>query len=419
MRDFLYLGFMEIFYHTLPNGLRIVHQESMSEVAYIGIMIGAGTRDENKPTNGMAHYIEHCVFKGTHSKSASQIIRAIEDIGGEINAYTTKEETTYYAATPRRYFGRTLHLLSDLVSNATFPKKETEKEYGVILEEIESYNDSPSELIYDDFESILFDQYPIAMPILGTKKSLQQIQKHPESVQEWLKQYYVPSNMVLFSQGNIAFDKVIHYASTYLGQLPPANHCSRSFRQVPELYTPQHISYHKHTHQVHIMLGSRSYPIGHKRQLSMFLLNNILGGGSLSSRLNLSLREKKGLVYTIESQYVPLSDTGYWGIYLACEAMHKNECIDLVHKELKRLREQPLSSIQLKRALNQIHGQMAISAENQENKVLSMGKQVLYHNVAPTWQQTYQRLESLTSSDLLETANEMLQEKNISSICYE
>lgn len=163
----------QIFYHILPNGIKLVHRWTASPVAYMGVMVGAGTRDERPEENGMAHYIEHCVFKGTHSKSASQIIRAIEDIGGEINAYTTKEETTYYAATPRRYFGRTLHLLSDLVSNATFPKKETEKEYGVILEEIESYNDSPSELIYDDFESILFDQYPIAMPILGTKKSLQ------------------------------------------------------------------------------------------------------------------------------------------------------------------------------------------------------------------------------------------------------
>ena len=311
----------ETFYHNLPNGVQIVHRKTNSPVVYVGLMIGAGTRHEQTNENGMAHYIEHCLFKGTEHYTARQIINHIEGIGGEINAYTTKEETTFYAATLRQHFRTTLHLLADMVLRPTFNKKETDKEVTVILDEIESYNDSPSELIYDDFENMIFEGSSLAMPILGTKKTLRRISKSPNYPLQWMAQHYRPERMVLFVLGNVSTKQVIASAERELGELYSSARGTSSASSTSLISSPSSFSrtYKRHTHQTHIMLGSHAYPIGHPKQLTMYLLNNILGGGSMSSRLYLSLREKHGLVYNIDSQAVPLSDTGYWNIYLACE----------------------------------------------------------------------------------------------------
>ena len=398
----------ETFYHNLPNGLQIVHRKTTSPVVYVGIMVGAGTRHELPNENGMAHYIEHCVFKGTQHYTARQIINHIEGIGGEINAYTTKEETTFYAATLRQHFRTTLHLLAEMVLRPTFSQKETDKEVTVILDEIESYNDSPSELIYDDFENMIFEGSSLAMPILGTKKTLRRISKSPDIALNWMQQHYRSERMVLFVLGNVTTQQVISAAEKELlahspqdVQYPIANReASHSPQGVQYPIAAPAASntrlYRRHTHQTHIMLGSHAYPIGHPKQLTMYLLNNILGGGSMSSRLYLSLREKYGLVYNIDSQAIPLSDTGYWNIYLACEPQHKDQCLELCHKELKQLRDTALTSSQLQRALRQLEGQMAISAENQENNALAMAKQMLYHHHAPTWQDTFARIQTLT-----------------------
>ncbi|MBO5817046.1 MAG: insulinase family protein [Paludibacteraceae bacterium] len=433
----------ETFYHNLPNGVQIVHRPTLSPVVYVGIMIGAGTRHEQPNENGMAHYIEHCLFKGTQHYTARQIINHIEGIGGEINAYTTKEETTFYAATLNNHFRTTLHLLADMVLRPTFNKKETDKEVTVILDEIESYNDSPSELIYDDFENMIFEGSSLAMPILGTKKTLKRISKSPDYPLNWMKQHYRPERMVLFVLGNVSTKQVIAAAEKELlasspiansdashspqgVQYPiaaPAASCS-SLNERPiglcPSYSPSGASrtYRRHTHQTHIMLGSNSYPIGHPKQLTMFLLNNILGGGSMSSRLYLSLREKHGLVYNIDSQAVPLSDTGYWNIYLACEPQHKDQCLELVHAELKKLRDVRLTSAQLQRALSQLQGQLAISAENQENNALAMAKQMLYHHRAPQWQETFAKVQKITSEQLQEVANEVFDTNKIATLQY-
>ena len=404
-----------------------MHRMSGSQVAYIGLMVGCGTRDEVPKVNGLAHYVEHCVFKGCrtekgHDLTARQIINRIEGIGGDINAYTTKEETTFYAATPVEHFAQTLQLMTGLVLRPTFPKKETDKEVGVILDEIDSYEDSPSELIYDDFESLVFSGHPLGQPILGTRKTLRTISSSPEYAGNWVKQHFTPERIVVFSQGAIGFEHVCRLVEKALGNAEAAFEDTGVKRQVFD--ASQHAenervrSFKRHTHQTHVMLGGRAYKLGHKDQLAMYLLNNILGGGSLNSRLNLSLREQKGLVYTIESQYVPLSDTGYWSVYFATEPHQREQCTELVLRELRRLCEERLSSLQLQRALMQLHGQMAISAENQENNVLAMGKQMMYYGSAPTWEETFARLEQTSADDLQRVANELLREDTLYTILY-
>ena len=418
----------ETFYHNLPNGVQIVHRKTTSPVVYVGLMIGAGTRHELPNENGMAHYIEHCLFKGTQHYTARQIINHIEGIGGEINAYTTKEETTFYAATLRQHFRTTLHLLADMVLRPTFNKKETDKEVTVILDEIESYNDSPSELIYDDFENMIFDGSSLAMPILGTKKTLRRISKSPNYPLQWMAEHYRPERFVLFVLGNVTTKQVIAAAEKELLSSSPYRPIAYSQSPIANIQSPIANSpsptantrtYRRHTHQTHIMLGSHTYHIGHTKQLTMFLLNNILGGGSMSSRLYLSLREKHGLVYNIDSQTVPLSDTGYWNIYLACEPQHKDQCLELCHKELQTLRDVRLTSSQLQRALRQLEGQLAISAENQENNALAMAKQMLYHHRAPQWQETFAKVQQITPAQLQDVANEVFAPEKIYTLLYD
>ena len=386
--------------------MQIVHRKTTSPVVYVGIMVGAGTRHEQPNENGMAHYIEHCVFKGTEHYTARQIINHIEGIGGEINAYTTKEETTFYAATLSNHFRTTLHLLADMVLHPTFSKKETDKEVTVILDEIESYNDSPSSL---------------AMPILGTKKTLRRISKSPDIALSWMQQHYRPERMVLFVLGNVSTQQVLSAATREFGELSSITSAASQTSTTSPTSNPSSFSrtYRRHTHQTHIMLGSYAYPIGHPKQLTMYLLNNILGGGSMSSRLYLSLREKHGLVYNIDSQAVPLSDTGYWNIYLACEPQHKDACLELCHKELQQLRDTTLTSAQLQRALRQLEGQMAISAENQENNALAMAKQMLYHHHAPAWRETFAKVREITSTQLQEVANEVFAPDKIYTLLYD
>ena len=411
----------DTFYHTLPNGVQIVHRKTTSPVVYVGIMVGAGTRHEQPNENGMAHYIEHCVFKGTEHYTARQIINHIEGIGGEINAYTTKEETTFYAATLSNHFRTTLHLLADMVLHPTFSKKETDKEVTVILDEIESYNDSPSELIYDDFENMIFEGSSLAMPILGTKKTLRRISKSPDIALSWMQQHYRPERMVLFVLGNVSTQQVLSAATREFGELSSITSAASQTSTTSPTSNPSSFSrtYRRHTHQTHIMLGSYAYPIGHPKQLTMYLLNNILGGGSMSSRLYLSLREKHGLVYNVDSQATPLSDTGYWNIYMACEPQHKDQCMELCHAELRKLRDTRMSSSQLERALRQLQGQMAISAENQENNALAMAKQMMYYGHAPQWEETFVKLQDITAQQLQEVANEVYAEERLFTLMYD
>lgn len=407
------------YYYTLNNGVRVIHRTTESAVSYVGVMIGAGTRHEAEKENGLAHYIEHCVFKGTEHYSSRQIIEQIEGVGGEINAYTTKEETTYYTAILSNHISKALHLLSEMVLHPTFPKEETDKELQVIYDEIESYNDSPSELIYDDFENIVFEGQSLAMPILGTRKTLRYITR--AKALRFMSDQYRPDKMVVFCLSNQSEAHIRHEVEKYFEEssLHSANTTEVvALKSADTTYQPRQASYHKHTHQAHVMIGRTSYPLGHEKQLAMYLLNNILGGGSMSSRLNLSLREKQGLVYTVESTYTPLSDTGYWCIYFASEPQNKEKCLHLIYKELQALCEKPLSQSALERAKRQLRGQMAISAENQENNALGMAKQMLYFGQAPTWEDTMEKIDQLTADELQQVAKEMYQRETLSVLEY-
>ena len=407
----------------MPNGVKIVHRWTPSPVAYIGVMVGVGTRDELPEENGMAHYIEHCVFKGTAHHSARQIIHAIEGIGGEVNAYTTKEETTFYAAILCEHVQLTLHLIAEMLQQPAFKKEETDKERMVILDEIESYNDSPSELIYDDFESLVFAGSSLAMPILGTKKTLKHISSKPDYPLRWMEQHYRPERMVVFCQGDVKPERIFRLAEKEFGSLTGIENAALTAERSNSVSgltaTEMERSYKRHTHQVHAMLGGRAYKLGHENQLAMFLLNNILGGGSLNSRLNLSLRESKGLVYTVESTYTPLSDTGYWCVYWACDPQDYSCSLELVQRELEKLCETPMTETALQRAMVQLRGQLAISAQNQENSALAMAKSMLYHGSAPTWQETMSKIEQTTVSQLQKLAKEIFDAQNTYILTYE
>ena len=411
----------QTFYHKLPNGIKIVHRWTPSPVAYVGVMVGAGTRDEKPEENGMAHYIEHCVFKGTAHHSARQIIHSIEGIGGEINAYTTKEETTFYAAILCEHVQLTLHLIAEMLLEPTFKKEETDKERMVIMDEIESYNDQPSELIYDDFESLVFDGSSLALPILGTKKTIRHISSKPEYAKAWMAQHYTPDRMVVFCQGNIKPERIFRIAEHEFGTTVErrSNDGRTTVKDNVSTLTERERTFKRHTHQVHAMLGGRAYAIGHENQLAMFLLNNILGGGSLNSRLNLSLREAKGLVYTVESTYTPLSDTGYWCVYWACDPEDYDNGLGLIRKELDKLRTNPLSESALRHALVQLRGQLAISAQNQENSALSMAKSVLYRDEAPSWQETMKKIEQTDIVQLQHIAQDIFTPSNTYILKYE
>ena len=410
----------QTFYHILPNGLKIVHRKTPSPVAYVGVMVGAGTRDEMPEENGMAHYIEHCVFKGTAHRTGRQLIQSIEGIGGEINAYTTKEETTFYAAILTGHLQLALHLIAEMLIEPSFKKEETDKERMVIMDEIESYNDSPSELIYDDFESLVFDGCSLALPILGTKKTLQHLSSKPDYARRWMAQHYRPERMVVFCQGDVQPDRFFRLAEKEFGTT--VNRQSTDGQPTVKAnvttISERERTFKRHTHQVHAMVGGRAYPLGHENQLAMFLMNNILGGGSLNSRLNLSLRESKGLVYTVESTYTPLSDTGYWCVYWACDPCDYERSFQLVQEELAHMRTTRMSDTALRKAIIQLRGQLAISAQNQENSALSMAKAVLHLGSAPEWEQTMKKIEQITSEQLQHVAQEILRSDNSYILTY-
>lgn len=415
----------QIFYKILANGAKIVHLQTPSPVVYCGIMVGVGTRSESPEQNGMAHYIEHCVFKGTHRHTARQLIQEIEGIGGEINAYTTKEETTFYAATPREHYRHTMHLIGEMVMHPTFPRHETDKEVGVILDEIESYNDSPSELIYDDFESMIFRGHSLALPILGTKKTLRRISQSPDIPLRWMAEHYVPSRMVFFSSGNVSFATVERTVAAFFDgesglsvESGQAGNAEFSGEAETAGIPMEPLVFRRKTHQTHIMLGGFAPRLGSDDQLCAYVLNSILGGGSLNSRLNLSLREKNGLCYTVESTYTPLSDTGYWCVYLACDPEDKERCLELVRRELEILRTTPLTEAQLRSVKKQIYGQMVIASENRENAALTMAKQMLYYGYSPSWQENYEKISHITADSLQKMAQKIYPPERIFVLQY-
>ncbi|MDR1698695.1 MAG: insulinase family protein [Prevotellaceae bacterium] len=400
--------------HTFQNGIRLIHKPDTSPVAYCGIIVNAGTRDEDEQESGMAHFVEHMLFKGTEKRKAWHILNRLDALGGELNAYTTKEETVVNATVLSNYYEQAMELVADVIFHSTFPKNELEKEKEVVLDEIRSYQDSPSELIFDDFETLVFGGNSFGRHILGNKKYIKKF--NSEKAHSFVERCYNTDEMVFFSLGNVDFKKIIRWGEKYLAKIPVS---SRSFeRAKPVAYNPVQKTIRKNTFQAHFMAGNRAFELGNERKAALHLFNNILGGTSMNSRLNLSLRERNGLVYSVDSVYTPYSDTGVFCIYFGCDKKNLERCIALMNKEMKTLREQKITALQLSKARKQLMGQLAVMSEHKENLALSMGKSFLHFNRFDGLDVVYQRLEEVTSEDILEIANGITAEKDLATLIY-
>ena len=418
---------------TLDNGLRVVYAPSPTNTVYLGLALDAGTRDETDGESGMAHFAEHLSFKGTDRRTSRQIITYMESVGGDLNAFTGKEETVYYCTCQKEHFSRAMDLLFDVVFHSKYPQEEMDKEVEVVIDEIESYNDSPSELIYDDFEAMLFQGHPLGRSILGNAERLRAYKT--EDMQSYTSRLYVPSNAVLFVYGNVSEKEIMKQIRK---EDPPQPSLQGGRASINRLsghigntsYSPpyreglgvgpvsgSHII-RKDTHQAHIMMGARAFGGTHPKHLALFLANNILGGPGLSSRLNLALREKRGLVYTVESTLTTYTDTGVWAIYFGCDHHDTEKCKRIVKRELQRLCDAPLSEKALNAAKRQIIGQIALSYDNFESVAIGMGKRMLHYGRTQTKEQFIDRIQALTAEQVWDAAREIFNPENLTILEY-
>lgn len=401
--------------HTLPNGLRIIQASSPTGVAYCGYAVDAGTRDEQDDEQGMAHFVEHLIFKGTRKRKAWHILNRMERVGGDLNAYTNKEETVVYSTFLKEHFTRAAELLTDIVFGSTFPQAEIEKEVEVIIDEIQSYEDSPSELIFDDFEELIFPDHPLGRNILGRPNLLRNF--HSEDALRFVERFYKPKNMVFFVLGDLDFKRIVRTLEKLTADVPTGK--TKEYHRVAPLpYQPKHLTLYKDTHQSHVMIGSRGYDAYDDRRTGLYLLNNILGGPGMNSRLNVSLRERRGLVYNVEANLTSYTDTGTFCIYFGCDPDDADLCTELVYKELKKMRDQRLTTTQLAAAQKQIIGQIGVAGDNFENVALDMGKCFLHYNIYEKKADVFRRINALTADELLEIANEKFAEDQLSVLMY-
>lgn len=408
--------------YTLENGLRIVCAPSTSEVVYCGVAIDAGTRDEMDTESGIAHFTEHMTFKGTLSRTARQIISRMESVGGDLNAYTGKEETVYYCTFLRQHLARAIDLLLDIIFCSQYPQEEMDKEVEVVIDEIESYNDQPNELIYDEFEELIFAGHPLGRNILGQADILRRMRSR--NIKAYTQRLYRPSSMVLYLHGNVQPEEVLRLAEKSLQglQLPATAHAADNPRltpPAPRIFDGEVIRRKHDTHQSHVMIGTRGFGGNDPRHLHLYLLSNMLGGPAMSSRLNLSLRERNGLVYTVESSNVCYSDSGVWSTYFGCDPHDVKRCCRLVRQELRRLTDAPLSQRTLDAVRRQLKGQIGISYDNGENVALGMAKRALHYNNTQSMEELFARLDALTPQQLWDTAQEVFAPEKLLTLVYE
>ena len=353
----------------MANGLRIIHLPSASPVVYCGYGICAGTRDEQPGEEGIAHFCEHTTFKGTARRTSIQILNRLEKVGGDLNAFTNKEDTVFYAALLKEHIARAVDLLTDMVFHSTYPQAEIDKEIEVICDEIECYNDSPAELIYDEFENAIFSGHPLGHNILGRAERLREYTT--DNALSFTRRFYRPENAVFFAYGDISFSRLVRLLEKATADFPPCSPLVDSMPKgvLPE-YNPQELLRHKNTHQAHVMIGNRAYSVHDNRRMALYLLNNILGGPGMNARLNIALREKHGLVYTVDSSMVSYSDTGMWCAYFGCDPKDVKKCRRLVMRELDRMAQKPMSAAQLAAAKRQIKGQIGVACDNRESFAL-------------------------------------------------
>ena len=387
--------------YTFENGLRVIHLPSASQVVYCGYQIAAGTRDELSGEEGLAHFCEHMTFKGTERRHALQIINALEGVGGELNAFTNKEDTVYYAAISKEHFPQAVDLLTDIVFHSTYPQHEIDKEVEVVCDEIESYNDSPAELIYDEFENILFEGHPLGHNILGQAEHIRTYKT--EDLLRFVRRCYRPDKAVFFVSGDIDFKRLCKI----IRNEEWTNQAAEPSASFPISHSSLYKTLDRGTHQAHVMLGTKAYRYDDPRRMALYLLNNIIGGPGMNARLNLSLRERRGLVYTVESTMVCYSDTGLWSIYFGCDHHDVDRCLRLVRKELDRMMQKPLSARQLAAAKRQLKGQIAIACDNREQFALDFGKSFLHHGQERDLDALYRRIDAVTAEEIQQTACEL------------
>ena len=452
--------------YTLDNGLRIIHLPSDSKVVYCGYQINAGTRNEEPGEEGLAHFCEHVTFKGTERRKAWHILNCLESVGGDLNAYTNKEGTVYYSAILKEHIARAVDLLSDIVFHSVYPQAEIDKEVEVICDEIESYNDSPAELIYDEFENILFKGSPLGHNILGTAEQVRAFKT--EDALRFTRKLYRPDNAIFFAYGDIDFKKLVKLIQKALGECPKGRElaCSadcksaetpteeriaeetptkeRIAEETPTGETPTEemeagdanhkvqsskfnvqskvagktIVMQKNTHQAHVMIGTRAYDVNDDRRMPLYLLNNMLGGPGMNAKLNLALREHNGLVYTVESTMVAYGDTGTWSIYFGCDEHDVKRCLRLVRKELDKFMQKPLSDAQLKAAKKQIKGQIGVACDNRENFALDFGKSFLHYGWEKNVDRLYEQVDEITAAQIQAVAQELFDKDRLTTLIF-
>lgn len=406
---------MEYNLYELSNGIRIVHKPIAGKIAHCGFIINTGSRDEYPNENGIAHFIEHTIFKGTQKRKAHHILNRIDSVGGEINAYTTKEKTCVYASFVVDYMERATELLTDILTNSTFPEKEIEKEKDVVIDEIHSYQDTPYEQIYDDFEEMVFRNHSLGKNILGTVKSVKKFNR--KSILDFIDRNYASNQIVFSIIGNVSEKKIKQLAKKYLEPIPSKT--NPLFRTDFSDYNPFQTSLKKDNYQSHAILGNVAYGANDNKKPGFILLNNYLGGPAMNSRLNMSIREKHGYAYSVESSYTSYTNTGIFSIYLGTDQKNMSKSIDLTLKELKTLREKKFSDIQLHRAKIQLLGQITLSEENNVNIMLGIGKSLLNYGKVDSLEEVYEKINNITAKELLEISNEIFNKEQISTLIYQ
>lgn len=405
---------MNINTYILKSGIRLLHVKAVGDVAYCGAVINTGTRDELPTESGYAHLVEHMLFKGTSKFSSNQIISRMEDVGGEMNAYTTKEETVVYAAFMSRYLDRCFSLVSDMVLDSQFDERNLKKETEVVLEEIDSYIDNPAELIMDEFENLIYSGNPLGRNILGDRKTLRSVSR--KRIMEFYKRTYTPDQIVFFVMGNYTLQRILSLAEKRFEGLEPK---TRSYtREELAPYTPQFKEVRKHTRQVHFVMGNRSYSYAEKERFTFILLNHILGGEYMSCILNMSLREKEGLVYDVCSNYTTYADTGNWNIYLGCDYDKLNHVTDIIYSELGELMERPISERELKLAKVRLLSYLTIGGENRESWILGTAKQYLNTGRVMEKHEVESLINSVTAADIQRCAEQIFAPERITTLKF-
>lgn len=405
---------MEYNVHTLANGIRLLHVPSALSISHACIIVNTGSRDEGDNQSGLAHFIEHLIFKRTEKRSTNQILNRLESVGADLNAYTTKEYTCVHASFLNPYLDRTLELFNDILFHSVFPEEELQKEKGVILDEIASYLDQPEEAIYDDFEDLLFRGHPLGRNILGTTESVTALNR--DDIHAFMKRNYRTDEIVVAVTGNYTFQRLVKSGTRYFGAI--AENTPSRERLAPTINAVEQRQDVKPISQAHVVIGMQAYGLHHENKTGLLLLNNLLGGNGMSSILNLQIRERYGIAYTIESGYSPLSDTGLFTVYFGTDKEKVDKALRMIYKEFRKLREKPLSQIQLQKAKNKLIGQIALGEENRIGLIISMAKSLIDYNRIDDLPTVFQKINAVTTSQLADIVNETLDEKNLTSLTF-